>query len=322
MDNLKVLIVDSKDRAESIAYWANLELGVECVLSRQSIAYDSARWVVYLHRNDVVSVQDVDGVKKVMLHKAISPHLKGIIERAEIVIGYTGGSGGLVHSTFLKEAEECGFTFDRQKWFVIGRSIEGEESEEFGLREVMRWANSSDRSNDFFPDFLRHEPNFDYLFTLSILCQGCLAQYAINHRTGDSVECNGLTGVCDALYEMGWVVEKEATKLNPDVNRLGLATKRDLPGINHWIGPFGDVESLRGKIEGEFATLQSDPDCNVCKSEPSLLVTENKEKPKLPEAIEVLLKSIEDSVVSDNNFVSVVAVAYLTLTRNLGTVEC
>lgn len=305
MDDFQFLIIDTTDRRLAVAHWVNCATGVSsgevprAVFHEDEFDETAEQWIVVLHRNDTYYIARDEAGTRIKFGDAISDQVKRIIKKAEIVVAYTGGSGGLVEIGFKQEVKTSGLSSDPVNWFAINRAIVGnidDPDEEKGIKEIILWAQDPNRSYVALPRFLRHQQSFEYTTSLSLLCQGYLAQYALNHRSdGGGVDTKGYVHVGRALNVMGWVEDEAAEKVYQTVVDLDSCAEQPMPGIAFWADPFEGSKSLRDGIQSELPKSLS----------------------KLPDDIESLVKAIEDKNISEEPFVSTVAKAYLKLNELL-----
>ena len=159
--------------------------------------------------------------------------------------------------------------------------------------------------NEAYPDaekLHRAWENFDkagecseFTLSLSLLCQGYLAQYALTNKANGGVNINGCCDVGKALYAMGWVEDESAKKVSQAVNKLELDSEEPLQDIKFWTDPFEGGKSIRSGIQ-----------CELPKS-----------LPKIPDGVEDLVQAIEGKNISDSHFVSLVSRAFLDLSQLL-----
>jgi hypothetical protein len=148
----------------------------------------------------------------------------------------------------------------------------------------------------------------EFVISLSLLCQGFLAQYALNNRANGCVNTKLCADVGKALKVMGWVEDEVATEASPTVRDLGLNPAESLPEADFWRKPFEGEKSLRQGLVEECPVLREKVSSKI---ENKLL--DWSEGATLPKRIDALVKAIENSQVAGGNFVCVVARAYLEL---------
>jgi hypothetical protein len=157
-------------------------------------------------------------------------------------------------------------------------------------RPETEWPESAD-----WPTVIRPSQFLEYSASLSLLCQGYLAQYALNNRTKRGVNLRGQVELGCALKIMGWVEDDAAEIVSRTMIDLDVDYGQPTPGIAFWTDPFEGCKSLRDGMRSELP----------------------KSKSKLLESVDDLVKAIEENDVSTESFVLIVAKAYLTLSKLL-----
>jgi hypothetical protein len=170
-------------------------------------------------------------------------------------------------------------------------------------------------------EFHRYNEIDEYVISLSLLCQGYLALYAV------FLNKEGFSGICTenyayvrrALNAIGLVADDVVKEVSDTVQGLDSNPAKSMPDVEYWLSPFAgesfscqeeraELERLRKGLEKECGSLREK------------FQRDNKgqsldcpESGSLPLRINALVKAIEDDQVSDGNFVCVVARAYLEL---------
>jgi hypothetical protein len=141
------------------------------------------------------------------------------------------------------------------------------------------------------PTILRPAKYSENLTALLFLCHGFLAHYAWRNAVNRGVDTKHFAFVGKALRGMGWVEDEAAETVSQTVDDLDLDEGQPMPGIAFWSAPFEGTKSLRDGVQSELPKSASG----------------------LPDSIEDLVKAIEGNNVSDEQFIDIVAKAYLEL---------
>lgn len=350
MTRFRFLIIDSKDRRSMVVCSVRKVVGDDnslCVLVPNNDDInddinDNATWIAIVHRNDLFNNISKNNLKQIKLGHLITPGIMTLLQKAELVIGYTGGAGGLIHHDFIKEAESAGFT-NLNHWYCINQ--EGVDSKAYdtnGIEEIVKWTIDQHRSYQDLPRLLRIPESEGFQTSLSILCQGYLAHHALKsgNRLNGAIDTKEFNDVAAALKLMGWVNENGS---NPEIVKE-LERERSACSADHgesrsdecnhdpscnpesdldfWQLPFEGGISLRQGLEREFRSLRKNVQDKIQKK-----MLEWPDSLKLPCQIEKLVKAIESATENDkaqeksanNNklfdgdFICVVARAYLEL---------
>jgi len=298
--NSKILILDSKDRRTKIKATVQQYPAVSNVVAIRSAkddvsqyGFDSVPHIALVHKNDLEP--DINGVFQI--HDSV----KSAIQSAEIVVAYTGGSGGLFTPTLRGLAVEWLYP-NSEHWYGVNCKVESSEYDNQGMKEVVEWASSVSRSYEELPRLLSYTISAEFQTALSILCQGYLAAEAMGNSRWTKYEPSD--DFSKALIGMGWAAANgDSLELSGNVVGLGLEVQDDLAGIGFWLEPFDPektrdwkkvLERLRSQLKVEL-------------------------KREIPEDISELLCAIEMAVESDGDAASstinpaIVARAYLEL---------
>lgn len=266
-------------------------------------------YAVFLHRNDFFS-HEKDGMVKRNSANAGSKAWQ-IVGNANVVVGYTGADSGLVSDDFRRDAELTGFDASKlSSWYAVNKKIEHVTDSE--MRELVEWTLDPNRDNEQLPVVIRPMRLGEYGVSLSILCQGFLAQYALlqGDRLVGSINSNGNIRVGEALKEMGWVNDEVTmTELQIVTELSSSHTGTSLPNGKYWNSPFERLgKSLRQVLVEECSKLRAKV---IGKFEERKLTWSDNSA--LPHSTNELVDTIIKSDVSGDGFVRVVAESYLEL---------
>lgn len=200
---------------------------------------------------------------------------------------------------------------------VYGSVIQNMPLEIFG--PLVSWCQGGDR-----PRFLDPPDSpAEYSISLSLLCQGYLAHHAgLPENRGDAgIDTKGCANVGKALKSMGWVEDEAATVVSQTVKDFDLSPSESLPDADFWRSPF-EGKSLRQGLEEECRSLRQNvqnkiqngtlewPDNATLPSRTAKLVEAIE---KAIEAKETLAGAATNNKLFDEDFICVVARAYLDL---------
>lgn len=187
---------------------------------------------------------------------------------------------------------------------IYGKVTRKEKLEIFG--PLVAWCLGGERPRFLDPP----DAPAEYSLSLSLLCQGYLAQYAglPENQVGSSIDTKGCADVGKALMVMGWVEDEAATKVSQTVEDLGLNPAESLPEVDFWRTPFEGEKSLREGLEEECRSLRKNVHGKI--QDGTIQWNDNE---KLPKHTNELVAAIESGNVSQDKFVCVVARAFLEL---------
>ena len=344
------LIIDSNDRRRMVVHSVRSAVGQEknlCIsvpnnddINDDDIN-DNATWIAIVHKNDLFNSTYKNNSKTIKLGDSITPGIQTLLQKAELVIGYTGGAGGLIHRDFINEAESAGFT-NLDHWYCINQEVHSETYNQEGIDEIIKWTIGQHRSHKDLPRLLRIPESEGFETSLPFLCQGFLANHALKlgNRLHGAFGTKEFSDVAAALKVMGWVnengsnleivkeLERERSAGSADDGESGSGECNHDPSCNpesdldFWQLPFAGGISLRQGLEREFRSLRKNVQDKIQKGK--LLWPDNATLPcrtaKLVEAIEKAIKAketlaeaINNNKLFDDDFICVVARAYFEL---------
>jgi hypothetical protein len=278
---------------------------------------------------------------------AIFLHLTDVVEKhysdlctflsktAVPIIAYSGG-GASSEQKIAEKLEKKGIE-NHENWVFIQSKLDSPN--DFGdseWRGLVDWLlNPSPASDsDSLPAMISPARSVEYGLSLSLLCQGFLAQYALNpaNCVNDAINTKGCADVRTALKSMGWVNEdgskpeivkelehQRSTKSVDESQSERDEAKRDKSSSNSelgfWQSPFDGGKSLREGLEEECGALRK-----IVESKIQNGTLEWPDDALLPTRINRLVNAIKGGKVSDDQFVSVVARAYNDLSLLLEAV--
>lgn len=309
---------------------------------------------------DSIKVRDISPSTEVSTDSsivAVFVHLTDVIEKdykdlctflASVdapIIAYSGG-GTASGEEAKKKLQEKGIQ-NHWNWFFIQSKLDSpDDFGDYEWRELVNWLLNPSRTLDrgSLPAMISPARNVEYglSLSLSLLCQGFLAQYALNpaNCVHGVVNTKGCADVGSALKAMGWVnedgskpeivkeLERQRLTEAVDDGDSGCGEGNHDPSSNSdseldfWQSPFECGKSLRQGLEVEFRSLRKNAQSKIQNG--MLEWTDNATFPsrtaKLVEGIEKAGKTREaQGEVANNtklfgeNFVCVVARAYLEL---------
>ena len=333
MLKISILIIDNNtdrslflEQAISSATLTHIESVVyRCPLDKAKVKLleESAdKLIVFAHRNDTFRF-DTDTRQAVLnTLNGFSTELMGVLNGALVIVGYTGGDGGLDLADFRAEARTAGLCDVDKKWFCCNRAIKGQREEHNAISSILSWCSSPDINSASLPPILRHTYHVEYLLALFILCQGYLAQYAIlskNRRSDGGIDINNWADVGTALKAMGWVTDVEAKFVSDIASGLDLTPADSLPNVDYWLSPFGGEASSPNDKKAQKEGLRKGLKME-CRSLREKVISKYNDKlqgcwseDNLPTQIDSLVILIEKEDVSGDDFVCAVARAYLEL---------
>ncbi|MDA7951730.1 MAG: hypothetical protein MPJ24_09615 [Pirellulaceae bacterium] len=235
------------------------------------------------------SDEDQERLKKTKFDLAVA-HAGDLKEAASLISDqsvYFGGSG------------ESGDRRVEGKEYIyrpIYHALRQSKLEPLGIFEPLKeWCSDPDNRRPSFLDPPESLP--EPIIVLTYLCQGFLANYALqNINSSGEVDTASDPAIKLALYQMGWITNDEAHKVNKEVSDLALAPIDTDSTVCFWTEPFkGDGKMLRQHIANDLP------------------------ESSLPDNVEKLLNSIENDTVPK---VELVAKAFTELNSKLKSMEC
>ncbi len=286
---------------------------------------------------------------------AIFVHLTDVVEKhysdlctflsktAAPIIAYSGG-GASSEQKIKVQLEKKGIENHKNWVFIQSKLNSPNDFGDYEWRGLVDWLFNPNRPSDLdsLPAMISPARSVEYGLSLSLLCQGFLAQYALKSANcvNGALYTKGCTDVDSALRVMGWVNEngrkpeivkelerERAAELTHDGESGSGEVNHDLSsnsdsGLDFWQLPFEGGISLRQCLYGEFWSLRKNVQIKIQNG--MLVWPESATMPsqigKLVEAIENATKANETREKSANNkklfdedFICIVARAYLEL---------
>jgi len=286
---------------------------VKDISPNTNVTDDSDVVAIFVHLTDIVEKDYKDLCK--FLSMATAP-----------IIAYSGG--GASSEQKIKEQLMTKGIENHRNWFFVQSKLDSPndfgDSEWNGLVDwLLNPSRPADRGN--LPSMITPRRSVEYGVSLSLLCQGFLAQYALKPANCFAVasDTKGCTDVCKSLQSMGWVNEDgskpeivrelERERLEEFVEQSESARdevksdKSTTSGseLDFWQSPFEGGKSLREGLEEECRSLRKNVESKIQNG-----TLEWPNNATLPTRINSLINTIKDGKVSDDQFVSVVARAY------------
>jgi hypothetical protein len=302
---------------------------VKDISPRTNVTEDSGVVAIFVHLTDVVE-KDYKELC-IFLSKTAAP-----------IVAYSGG--GASSETSIKEQLQTKGIENHENWFLIQSKLDTpKDFEDSEWRSLVDWLLNPGRptDRDSLPSMISPARSIEYGLSLSLLCQGFLAQYALKPANcgNGAIKTNGCADVGTALKAMGWVnedgskpeivnelerqrsteavdeSESERDEANSD------KSSKSNSELDFWRSPF-EGKSLRQGLEEECRSLRKNVQNKIQNG--TLEWPDNATLPcrtaKLVEAIEKAIETKEtlseganNNKLFDEDFTCVVAQAYLDL---------